>query len=133
MKATKSSSTSSHATGIMNVAAFERARVDEAGPEIVVRQPEAGRYTSLEVGDGVVPGNLTRRLFSAAINPEAFVESAILKRMGNVNAELTSAGSSGVHIGDINIVMNGVNDVENFGRILHQNISSIMAQEFSKR
>lgn len=122
-----------HATGIMNVAAFERARVDEAGPEIVVRQPEAGRYTSLEVGDGVVPGNLTRRLFSAAINPEAFVESAILKRMGNVNAELTSAGSSGVHIGDINIVMNGVNDVENFGRILHQNISSIMAQEFSKR
>lgn len=123
----------SHATGIMNVAAFERARVDEAGPEIVVRQPEAGRYTSLEVGDGVVPGNLTRRLFSAAINPEAFVESAILKRMGNVNAELTSAGSSGVHIGDINIVMNGVNDVENFGRILHQNIGSIMAQEFSKR
>lgn len=122
-----------HATGIMNVAAFERARVDEAGPEIVVRQPEAGRYTSLEVGDGVVPGNLTRRLFSAAINPEAFVESAILKRMGNVNAELTSASSSGVHIGDINIVMNGVNDVENFGRILHQNIGSIMAQEFSKR
>lgn len=122
-----------HATGIMNVAAFERARVDEAGPEIVVRQPEAGRYTSLEVGDGVVPGNLTRRLFSAAINPEAFVESAILKRMGNVNAELASAGSSGVHIGDINIVMNGVNDVENFGRILHQNIGSIMAQEFSKR
>lgn len=133
VKTTKSSSTSSHATGIMNVAAFERARVDEAGPEIVVRQPEAGRYTSLEVGDGVVPGNLTRRLFSAAINPEAFVESAILKRMGNVNAELTSAGSSGVHIGDINIVMNGVNDVENFGRILHQNIGSIMAQEFSKR
>lgn len=122
-----------HATGIMNVAAFERARVDEAGPEIVVRQPEAGRYTSLEVGDGVVPGNLTRRLFSAAINPEAFVESAILKRMGNVNAELASAGSRGVHIGDINIVMNGVNDVENFGRILHQNIGSIMAQEFSKR
>lgn len=122
-----------HATGIMNVAAFERARVDEAGPEIVVRQPEAGRYTSLEVGDGVVPGNLTRRLFSAAINPEAFVESAILKRMGDVNAELASAGSSGVHIGDINIVMNGVNDVENFGRILHQNIGSIMAQEFSKR
>lgn len=133
VKTTKSSSTSSHATGIMNVAAFERARVDEAGPEIVVRQPEAGRYTSLEVGDGVVPGNLTRRLFSAAINPEAFVESAILKRMGNVNSELASAGSSGVHIGDINIVMNGVNDVENFGRILHQNISSIMAQEFSKR
>lgn len=133
VKAIKSSSTSNHATGIMNVAAFERARVDEAGPEIVVRQPEAGRYTSLEVGDGVVPGNLTRRLFSAAINPEAFVESAILKRMGNVNAELTSAGSSGVHIGDINIVMNGVNDVENFGRILHQNIGSIMAQEFSKR
>ena len=122
-----------HATGIMNVAAFERARVDEAGPEIVVRQPEAGRYTSLEVGDGVVPGNLTRRLFSAAINPEAFVESAILKRMGNVNSELASVGSSGVHIGDINIVMNGVNDVENFGRILHQNIGSIMAQEFSKR
>ena len=30
-----------HATGIMNVAAFERARVDEAGPEIVVRQPDA--------------------------------------------------------------------------------------------
>lgn len=133
VKTTKSSSTSSHATGIMNVAAFERAHVDEAGPEIVVRQPEAGRYTSLEVGDGVVPGNLTRRLFSAAINPEAFVESAILKRMGNVNAELASAGSSGVHIGDINIVMNGVNDVENFGHILHQNISSIMAQEFSKR
>ena len=133
VKTTKSSSTSSHATGIMNVAAFERARVDEAGPEIVVRQPEAGRYTSLEVGDGVVPGNLTRRLFSAAINPEAFVESAILKRMGNVNAELARAGSSGVHIGDINIVMNGVNDVENFGRILHQNIGSIMAQEFSKR
>ena len=133
VKTTKSSSTSNHATGIINVAAFERARVDEAGPEIVVRQPEAGRYTSLEVGDGVVPGNLTRRLFSAAINPEAFVESAILKRMGNVNAELAGAGSSGVHIGDINIVMNGVNDVENFGRILHQNISSIMAQEFSKR
>lgn len=133
VKTTKSSSTSNHATGIMNVAAFERARVDEAGPEIVVRQPEAGRYTSLEVGDGVVPGNLTRRLFSAAINPEAFVESVILKRMWNVNAELASAGSSGVHIGDINIVMNGVNDVENFGRILHQNISSIMAQEFSKR
>ena len=122
-----------HATGIMNVAAFERARVDEAGPEIVVRQPEAGRYTSLEVGDGVVPGNLTRRLFSAAINPEAFVESAILKRMGNANTELASAGGRGVHIGDINIVMNGVNDVENFGRILHQNIGSIMAQEFSKR
>ena len=36
--------------------------------------------------------------------------------------------NSGVSFGDINIVMNGVNDIDTFGRVLGDNVRNIFAQ-----
>lgn len=45
------------------------ANVDEIGKELIIRKPDRGRYTRLEAGDGVLPANLTERIFALANNP----------------------------------------------------------------
>lgn len=77
------------------------ANVDELGREIIVRN---GRLTYLETGDGVVPHNLTERLFKLAQNPASLLSSSLL------NATIpkiptTVSGGTVVNQGDI--IING--------------------------
>ena len=60
-----------HANGLKSAKFPHMANVDEQGPEMLVRQPQSGRYTYLETGDGVVPADITSRLFEMGGNPDA--------------------------------------------------------------
>lgn len=59
------------ASGTKEIKKSNFANVDEQGPEMLVRQPQSGRYTYLETGDGVVPADITSRLFEMGGNPDA--------------------------------------------------------------
>lgn len=121
-----------NAKGTRHIGQAGISTVDEVGPEIVVR-PSTGRYTMLEVGDGVLPANLTNTLFNAAINPDRLKSSIIQKAAGEI-APMRQGSSSDtytIHLGGIN--MYGVNDVESFGRVLQQKSGAVVRQIFAKR
>lgn len=121
-----------NAKGTRSVGRTGISAVDEVGPEIVVR-PGNGRYTMLEVGDGVLPANLTNTLFNAAISPERLKNSIVQKAASEV-APLYQASRSDCYTIDIGgITMYGVNDVESFGRVLQQKSGTVVRQIFAKR
>ena len=53
------------------------ANVDELGEELIIRNPDQGRYTYLEKGDAVIPVAETNRFFNFLSNPEAFVDKLV--------------------------------------------------------
>lgn len=57
-----------HANGLKSAKFPHMANVDEQGPEMLVRKPDSGRYTYLETGDGVVPADITSKLFEMGGN-----------------------------------------------------------------
>ena len=57
--------------------------VDEKGEEIIVRQPQKGRVTTLEKGDGVIPANQTETLMGIAKNPIRWLRSNLAKVTGS--------------------------------------------------
>lgn len=59
------------ASGTKEIKKSNFANVDEQGPEMLVRKPDSGRYTYLETGDGVVPADITSKLFEMGGNPDA--------------------------------------------------------------
>lgn len=73
------------ATGAKYVSSSGIYNVDDGnGPEIIARR---GRYTRLEVGDGVVPADLTARLFALAKSPEEYImASSIVSKLNLPNA-----------------------------------------------
>lgn len=75
--------------------------VDEQGSELMVRQPRAGRYTYLETGDGVVPADITSRLFEMGGNPDAWFQN----QMSKYSAPVTSTGGSNLNVSMGNIVI----------------------------
>lgn len=75
--------------------------VDEQGPELMVRQPQAGRYTYLETGDGVVPADITSRLFEMGGNPDAWFQNQLSK----YSFPVTSTGGSNMSVSMGNIVI----------------------------
>lgn len=75
--------------------------VDEQGSELMVRQPQAGRYTYLETGDGVVPADITSRLFEMGGNPDAWFQN----QMSKYSAPVTSTGGSNLNVSMGNIVI----------------------------
>lgn len=131
-------STPAHAAGTRYISRSGYGQVDEAGAEITVKHSQNGRYTMLEVGDGVVPHNLTNTLFNAAINPTRMVENTLKRMLFSNNVPMpafakspTTGGTMNVSVGDI--VMNGVQDCDGFARALRQNVGNIIRQEFSRR
>lgn len=74
--------TGKKATGSRSINKSGTYNVDEKGQELIVRQPEAGRYTYLETGDGVVPADITSKLFDLGGNPDAWFQKQLAKNGG---------------------------------------------------
>lgn len=106
--------------------------VDEKGQELIVRQPEAGRYTYLETGDGVVPADITSKLFDLGGNPDAWFQKQLAKNGGlTANVQNRSQAPS-ISIGDI-YVQKPIGDVDGLAREIVQGLPNAIYQECSKR
>lgn len=122
-----------HATGVLNAATTHIAITDEKGPEIKMRKPSFGQYSLIEKGSSVIPAQPSANLWKFGLDPESFIASHMPQRSIK-SVEITQPNMSSapvVNVGDIQ--MYGVNDVESFGRVIHDRVSGIFAQEFSKR
>lgn len=119
------------ASGIINSNTTRLALTDENGPEIRVRSNK-GSYSVIEQGTSVIPANPSEVLWKFGMNPDDFIAKH-MKRFNVPQISLETPSGNGVSIGDINIEMNGVNDVESFGEVLARKAPSIIAQTFSRR
>lgn len=122
-----------HATGVLNSPTTHIAITDEKGPEIKMRKPGFGQYSLIEKGSSVIPAQPSANLWKFGLDPESFIASHMSQRSIK-SVEITQPNMSSapvVNVGDIQ--MYGVNDVESFGRVIHDRVSGIFAQEFSRR
>ena len=105
-------------------------RVDEAGPELIVRSPKAGRLAYLQAGDGVIPADITNRLFELGADPEAWVRKH--SDQSTVVVESHDSGSTVLTIGDIHI-HEPVGDADQLARIFVQQLPNKIKQQLNKR
>lgn len=122
-----------HATGVLNSPTTHIAITDEKGPEIKMRKPSAGNYSLIEKGTSVIPADASANIWKFGLDPESFIAAHMPQRsIKSVEITQPNAGSDvTVSVGDIQ--MYGVNDVESFGRVIHERVGTIFAQEFSRR
>lgn len=122
-----------HATGVLNSPTTHIAITDEKGPEIKMRKPGFGQYGLIEKGSSVIPAQPSANLWKFGLDPESFIAAHMPQRsIKSVEIAQPNVGSGvTVSVGDIQ--MYGVNDVESFGRVIHDRVSGIFAQEFSRR
>ncbi|WP_370754876.1 hypothetical protein [Gemmiger formicilis] len=122
-----------HATGVLNSPTTHIAITDEKGPEIKMRKPGFGQYSLIEKGSSVIPAQPSANLWKFGLDPESFIAAHMPQRsIKSVEIAQPNVGSGvTVSVGDIQ--MYGVNDVESFGRVIHDRVSGIFAQEFSRR
>lgn len=106
--------------------------VDEAGPEMLVRQPASGRYTYLETGDGVVPADITSRLFEMGGNPDKWFSDQLAKNGSASMVQSRSSGGISLSIGDVN-VNNPVGDSDALARELVNRLPNKVVQELNRR
>lgn len=119
------------ASGSRNIQKSGKYNVDEQGSELLVRQPQAGRYTYLETGDGVVPADITSRLFEMGGNPDAWFQDQMSKYE---TASLSSNGGSNIDIsiGDI-VIQNPVGGAEDLANEIVRNLPNKLSQKMNKR
>ena len=114
-----------HATGVLNSQTTHIA--------IKMRKPSFGQYSLIEKGSSVIPAQPSANLWKFGLDPESFIASHMSQRSIK-SAEIAQPNvGSGVTVSVGDIQMYGVNDVESFGRVIHDRVSGIFAQEFSKR
>lgn len=106
--------------------------VDEAGPEMLVRQPASGRYTYLETGDGVVPADITSRLFEMGGNPDKWFSDQLAKNGSASMVQSHSSGGISLSIGDVN-VNNPVGDSDALASELVNRLPNRIVQQLNKR
>lgn len=106
--------------------------VDEKGQELIVRQPEAGRYTYLETGDGVVPADITSKLFDLGGNPDKWFQEQLAKNGGLTANVQNHSQAPSISIGDI-YVQKPIGDVDGLAREIVQDLPNAIYQEYSKR
>lgn len=119
------------ASGTKEIKKSNFANVDEQGPEMLVRKPDSGRYTYLETGDGVVPADITSRLFEMGGNPDAWFQ----KQMAKYGSQPIVQGGGGdvtTSIGDI-IITNPVGSSDALANEIKQKLPTKVAQMQSKR
>ena len=119
------------ASGTKEIKKSNFANVDEQGPEMLVRKPQSGRYTYLETGDGVVPADITSRLFEMGGNPDAWFQ----KQMAKYGSQPIVQGGGGdvtTSIGDI-IITNPVGSSDALANEIKQKLPTKVAQMQSKR
>lgn len=122
-----------HSTGVLNSPTTHIAITDEKGPEIKMRKPSAGNYSLIEKGTSVIPADASASIWKFGLDPESFI-AAHMPQRSIKSVEITQPNvGSGVTVSVGDIQMYGVNDVESFGRVIHDRVSGIFAQEFSKR
>lgn len=119
------------ASGSRSIQKSGKYNVDEQGSELLVRQPQAGRYTYLETGDGVVPADITSRLFEMGGNPDAWFQDQMSKYE---TASLSSNGGSNIDIsiGDI-VIQNPVGGAEDLANEIVRNLPNKLSQKMNKR
>lgn len=122
-----------HATGILNSPTTHIAITDEKGPEIKMRKPNAGNYSLIEKGTSVIPADASASIWKFGLDPESFIAAHMPQRSIKSVEIIQPNVGSGVTVSVGDIQMYGVNDVESFGRVIHDRVSGIFAQEFSKR
>jgi DNA repair exonuclease SbcCD ATPase subunit len=120
-----------HANGVKDVKDPHYANVDEQGEELVVRQPASGRYTYLETGDGVVPADITSRLFEMGGDPNGWFHEQMSKY--DSQQIVTSGGDNfSVSMGNI-VVNNPVGCGSDLANELMRELPNAMAQRLNKR
>lgn len=120
-----------HASGLKSASSSHFANVDELGPELLVRKPQSGRYTYLETGDGVVPADITSRLFEMGGNPDRWFQNQMSK-YGSQSIAAKSTGSMSFSTGDI-IIQNPVGSANDLASEIKREMPNKMAQEWNKR
>ena len=119
------------ASGTKEIKKSNFANVDEQGPEMLVRKPDSGRYTYLETGDGVVPADITSKLFEMGGNPDAWFQ----KQMAKYGSQPIVQGGGGdvtTSIDDI-IITNPVGSSDALANEIKQKLPTKVAQMQSKR
>lgn len=106
--------------------------VDERGHELLVRQPASGRYTYLETGDGVVPADITSRLFDMGGNPDRWFTEQMERNAGISNVQNRTIEGDKITIGDI-YIQNPVGGVDDLAREINQRMPAMFKQIQSKR
>lgn len=124
--------TGKKATGSRSINKSGTYNVDEKGQELIVRQPEAGRYTYLETGDGVVPADITSKLFDLGGNPDAWFQKQLAKNGGLTANVRNRSQAPSISIGDI-YVQKPIGDVDGLAREIVQGLPNAIYQECSKR
>lgn len=121
-----------HANGIKSSKTNHFANVDERGSELIVRKPVSGRYTYLETGDGVVPADITSRLFEMGGNPDKWFSDQLAKHSSASMVQSRDAGGISLSIGDVN-VNNPVGDSDALARELVNRLPNKVVQELNRR
>lgn len=121
-----------HANGLKSSKSNHFANVDERGSELIVRQPTSGRYTYLETGDGVVPADITSRLFEMGGNPDKWFSDQLAKHSSASMVQSRDAGGISLSIGDVN-VNNPVGDSDALARELVNRLPNKVVQELNRR
>lgn len=121
-----------HANGLKSSKTNHFANVDERGSELIVRKPASGRYTYLETGDGVVPADITSRLFEMGGNPDKWFSNQLAKHGSASMVQSRSSGGISLSIGDVN-VNNPVGDSDALARELVNRLPNKVVQELNRR
>lgn len=121
-----------HANGLKSSKTNHFANVDERGSELIVRKPTSGRYTYLETGDGVVPADITSRLFEMGGNPDKWFSDQLAKNSSASMVQSRSSGGISLSIGDVN-VNNPVGDSDALARELVNRLPNKVVQELNRR
>ena len=120
-----------YAKGSKTIDKNQLANVDEQGSELVVRQPESGRYTYLETGDGVVPADITSRLFEMGGNPDEWFNKQLAKHAALSNVQNHTVGGA-VSVGDI-YIQNPVGNTNELAKEIVLKLPNALLQYQSKR
>ena len=105
--------------------------VDEQGPELIVRKPESGRYTYLETGDGVVPADITSKLFELGGNPDKWFSDQLSKHAALSNVQNHTVEGS-ISVGDI-YIQNPVGDTDTLAKEIIRDLPIKLRQQQGRR
>lgn len=105
--------------------------VDEQGPELLVRQPASGRYTYLETGDGIVPADITSKLFEMGCNTDKWFANQLSKNSVLNTIQNKTIGYT-VSVGDI-YIQNPVGDTDALAREIVRDLPIKLRQQQGRR
>ena len=110
--------------------------VDEQGPELLVRHPAYGRYTYLETGDGVVPADITSKLFEMGGNTDKWFADQLSKNGALKNGALNNIQNKTIgdtiSVGDI-YIQNPVGDTDALAREIVRDLPIKLHQQQGRR